>query len=197
MQHNEPVPIIFVTGGLGSGKSTFTRICAKNGFETLSADEIVDDLYENNREMVLRLKKLLGADIVDEDGVVSKSKIAERVFSDSTLLKEVESIIHPLVREVLNQHAKNADFLFYEIPVVSEQTDLSNADYVVVITADEATRINRAVSRGMKLEDAEKRIAAQQNNSFSHPRIIEIPNNGSVESFEELVNRFLKDILND
>lgn len=197
MQHNEPVPIIFVTGGLGSGKSTFTRICAKNGFETLSADEIVDDLYANNREMVLRLKKLLGADIVDEDGVVSKSKIAERVFSDSTLLKEVESIIHPLVREVLNQHAKNADFLFYEIPVVSEQTDLSNADYVVVITADEATRINRAVSRGMKLEDAEKRIAAQQNNSFSHPRIIEIPNNGSVESFEELVNRFLKDILND
>lgn len=197
MQHNEPVPIIFVTGGLGSGKSTFTRICAKNGFETLSADEIVDDLYANNREMVLRLKKLLGADIVDEDGVVSKSKIAERVFSDSTLLKEVESIIHPLVREVLNQHAKNADFLFYEIPVVSEQTDLSNADYVVVITADEATRINRAVSRGMKLEDAEKRIAAQQNNSFSHPRIIEIPNNGSVESFEELVNRFLKDISND
>lgn len=197
MQHNEPVTVIFVTGGLGSGKSTFTRICAKRGIKTLSADEIVNDLYEKNLLMVEKLKSVLGDEIVRLDGKVDKAIIASKIFSEPKLLEQVEAIIHPLVREEILEQAKSAENLVYEIPIINEKSDLSIADYLVVISISETEQINRAVSRGMSRDDALARIDAQRKNVFKYDNAVIISNEGSPTDFDLAVNEFLDRVIHD
>lgn len=197
MQHNEPVAVIFVTGGLGSGKSTFSNIAAKRGVKTLNADVIVDELYRTDLDLIERLKILLGQDIVDEKNQILKSKIAEKIFNSSTLLRKVEELVHPLVRGYLLHEIAKSPTLVFEIPIINESTDLTPANHLVVITADEPLQLKRAIARGMTQEDAQKRIATQKRNPFTVPSAIYIANNGSFEEFENAVNKFLDTVIND
>ena len=197
MHHNEPVAVIFVTGGLGSGKSTFSSIAAKRGIKTLNADAIVDELYRTDLDLIERLKILLGQDIVDDKNQILKSKIAEKIFDSRSLLKKVEELVHPLVRGYLLHEIANSPTLVFEIPIINESTDLTPADYLVVITTDEHRQVKRAIARGMTQEDAEKRIAMQKLNAISVPSAIYIPNNGSFEEFEKSVDKFLDTVIND
>ena len=191
MQHNEPVSVVFVTGGLGSGKSTFTKIAAKLGAQVLDADKVVADLYRDDKEMVSALVEILGPDILDTDGLVDKKKVAAKIFSNSNLLHEVESIIHPRVRKVLEETAKHCDLLFYEIPIINASTNLDVADYVVVIDAPETLRVQRAIDRGMTKEDALARISQQSKNSFIPAKAIQIENVGNLEELEKNAMEFL------
>lgn len=197
MHHNEPVAVIFVTGGLGSGKSTFSKIAAERGIKTINADAIVDELYRTDLDLIERLKILLGQDIVDDKNQILKSKIAEKIFNSSILLRKVEELVHPLVRGYLLHEIANSPSLVFEIPIINESTDLTPADHLVVITTDEPLQVKRAIARGMTQEDAEKRIAIQKLNSFSVPSAIYMTNNGSFEEFEKAVNRFLDTVIND
>jgi dephospho-CoA kinase len=191
LQHNEPVSVVFVTGGLGSGKSTFTKICEKLGAQVLDADKVVADLYRDDKEMVSALVEILGPDILDTDGLVDKKKVAAKIFSNSNLLHEVESIIHPRVRKVLEETAKRCDLLVYEIPIINASTNLDVADYVVVIDAPETLRIQRAIDRGMTKEDALSRISQQAKNSFIPAKAIQIKNVGNLEELEKNAMEFL------
>lgn len=191
MQHNEPVSVVFVTGGLGSGKSTFTKMCSNLGAQVLDADKVVADLYRDDKEMVIALVEILGPDILDTDGLVDKKKVAAKIFSDSSLLQEVESIIHPRVRKVLEETAKHCDLLVYEIPIINASTNLDVADYVVVIDAPETLRIQRAIDRGMTKEDALARISQQAKNSFVPEKAIQIENAGNLEDLEKRAIGFL------
>lgn len=183
--------VVFVTGGLGSGKSTFIKICANLGAQVLDADKVVADLYRDDKEMVIALVEILGPDILDTDGLVDKKKVAAKIFSDSNLLQEVESIIHPRVRKVLEETAKHCELLVYEIPIINASTNLDVADYVVVIDAPETLRIQRAIDRGMTKEDALARISQQAKNSFLPEKAIQIENAGNLEDLEKRAIGFL------
>ena len=197
MQHNAPVTVVFVSGGLGSGKTLFTQLCAKHGAKTLNADEIVKDLYESDSQMLHELQEILGPEIVDRNGVVNKKLIASKIFSRDSLRQEVEAVIHPRVQSRLLNESNNSELLVYEIPVLNSKTNLDLADYVVVVDAPEELRIERAVTRGMDIEDAKSRINAQKSNLIVPENAIVISNTGSQEELEESAVKFLAMVAND
>lgn len=189
--------VVFVTGGLGSGKSTFTKICAKFGAQVLDADKVVSDLYREDKEMVQEIVEILGTDILATDGSVDKKIVAAKIFSNSDLLHKVESIIHPRVRNALEEVARDTDLLVYEIPIINPSTNLDIADYVVVLDTPESLRIERAINRGMTREDALARISQQMKNSFVPEKAIIIENAGDLEELEKSAIKFLNTVKHD
>ncbi len=197
MQHNAPVSVVFVSGGLGSGKTLFTQLCAKHGARVLNADEIVKDLYSTDPQMLNELQEILGPEIVDQDGEVDKKLIASLIFSNDALRQKVEAVIHPRVQKRLLNESKSTDLLVYEIPVLNSRTNLSLANYVVYVEAPEGLRLERAVERGMDFEDAKSRIEVQRSNTYVPENAILIQNSGSVDELEKSVINFLAKVSND
>ncbi|MFM1786637.1 MAG: hypothetical protein RL228_587 [Actinomycetota bacterium] len=197
MQHNAPVSVVFVSGGLGSGKTLFTQLCAKHGAKVLNADEIVKELYSKDSQMLSELQEILGPEIVNQDGEVDKKLIASLIFSNDTLRQKVEAVIHPRVQNRLLNESKSTDLLVYEIPVLNSRTNLSLANYVVYVEAPEGLRLERAVERGMDFEDAKSRIEVQRSNTYVPENAILIQNSGSVDELEKSVINFLAKVSND
>ena len=91
-------PVIGLTGGMGSGKSTVLAMFRKKGAFVLDADAIVKELLDKNKSVKDRIKKEFGPETVDAGGNVNKRTLARRVFSSARQRKKLERILHPLVR---------------------------------------------------------------------------------------------------
>lgn len=145
--------IVFVTGGIGAGKSTALGILSDFGADTARADDIVHDLL--TRPDVQR-------EVATELGIPDSSDraaIAEIVFRDERKRKALEAIIHPLVAKEMRQRVVHgAQPLVYEVPLMPTP---AAGDIVIAIETPLEIRVNRLVERGMSESDARLRIAAQ------------------------------------
>ncbi len=159
-----PVFRIAITGGLGSGKTTFRKKFAKYGCTTLSADRLGHQILKqtNIRERLIHLwgKEILTAD----QQQIDRKKIANRVFTDSKALAILNNLLHPLIHqsylETLNR-LPPATILVYEIPLLYESYGKTNNsrqkkisqkiwndfDLVIVITATKNIRKKRMLKK--------------------------------------------------
>jgi dephospho-CoA kinase len=192
------VSVIFVTGLIGSGKSLFTKCLAELGAHAIDADKIVSELYVNNPIMVGQIEAALGVSIRDRSGSVDKKLVANKIFSDDTLRKAIERIIHPLVRARMQEIvAENSQVYVYEIPVITSDTDLSLASKIVVVEAPESLRKERLIARGMEVADIDARMGSQARNSFSIESAIHISNSGSIEDLQSVAKSLYNQVQND
>jgi dephospho-CoA kinase len=89
---------VAVTGPFASGKSTLVRLLGElPGTETASADEIVHHLLKNDRHTISRIIERFGEDVRGSDGIDRKA-LGREVFGDAGALRNLEEILHPLVR---------------------------------------------------------------------------------------------------
>ena len=190
--------VIFVTGRIGSGKSVFTKCLQDLGATVVDADKIVADLYEKNPQMVAEIEKVLGRSIRDHSGNVNKEIIAQQIFADDELRKNIERIIHPLVRKEMESSISKSNGVYvYEIPVVTADTDLKLATKIVVIDAPEELRRKRLIQRGMHLADIDARIASQSRNQVQIKDAIYISNTSSLEDLKQAAHSIYLDVLDD
>jgi dephospho-CoA kinase len=186
------MPVIFVFGNIGSGKSEFCADLRDLGATVIDADALVASLYETDHEMVSQIEFLLGLALRHPDGSVDKQTIALKVFADASLRADVESIVHPRVAERLKQIllASSADVVIYEVSALKETSDTTLADLLVEVVADVAIRRNRLLARGMSATDAEARIRAQEADaSRNRRRDVVVTNNGSREELMSQAQR--------
>ncbi len=129
----------------------------------ISADEVVADVYENQPDVLSRIEQVLGKNIRKPNGTLDRVAMANVIFSSPHLRSEVEAIVHPKVREVLQAHlnASSAPVKVYDVPIVRERDAL--ADVMVNVVAPEDVRLSRLTSRGMSDHDARMRMDAQAN----------------------------------
>ena len=145
--------IVFVTGGIGAGKSTALHIFADLGAHTERADDIVHQLLAQS-DVQQEVASLLGIPDASD-----RAAIAEIVFGDASKRTALEAIIHPRVaREVMLRAAGSSEPLVYEVPLLPNPGE---GDLVIVIDAPDAIRLQRLVERGMSDENAKRRMAAQ------------------------------------
>ena len=94
--------IIGITGGVGAGKSEILSFIRKNyPSEIYLADEVAHKIKEKGEPCYEQLVTLLGREILDEDGQINKLKMAAIIFEDEKILKKVNEIIHPCVKEYI------------------------------------------------------------------------------------------------
>lgn len=141
---------VAITGGIGAGKSEALAAFARLGAATVSSDEIVHHLLRNDDDVKRAITERLGEDVLDDDGGVDRSKVAERVFADRRQLAWLEALLHPLVsseyltwREQLGRLPNPPDVAATEVPLLFESGAQKNFDTVVVITAPENVRRQR------------------------------------------------------
>ena len=147
------VPFVGLTGGLGAGKSTALGALADLGAATLSTDAVVHELLatEELRELIV---ERLGREVAP-DGVLDRSRIAERVFGDDEARSWLEGVLWPRVgQRVASWRAglEDADpqprAAVVEVPLLFESGMESGFDATIAVIADEAIRETRAGARG-------------------------------------------------
>jgi dephospho-CoA kinase len=158
--------LVGLTGGIGAGKSTVARMLGERGAVIVDADELAGRALEPGTPSFRRICELFGEDVVRADGRLDRGAIAARAFEDPEKRTALESIVHPEVfrglAAVVEAHRSTDDVIVFDVPLLVETGFQEAVDVVVVVTAPEATRIDRvARARGMSTAQARARMAAQ------------------------------------
>ncbi len=141
--------IIGLTGGIGSGKSTIANYIASKGIPVYIADEEAKKLMELP-EVITSVKSIFSENVLDKFGKLDRKKIADLVFNSPTQLPQLNNIVHPLVKnhfiEWLKIHS-NAPYVIKEVAILFETGGNTACDKVILVTAPEEIRIERAMKR--------------------------------------------------
>ena len=156
--------LVGFTGGIASGKSTVAAMLSKYDNEIIDADEIAREVVLPGTVGLSKVVAEFGPQILEEDGSLSRAKLAKLVFEDPEKRLALEGILHPLIRartlERISQ--SKSDILIYIVPLLVEAKVDHPFDLVVTIEAGSENQIQRLVeNRGMSTEGAIARIAAQ------------------------------------
>ena len=184
---------VAVTGGLSCGKSSVCRIFKDLGAYVVSADDIVHQLLTPETIPGKKVIELIGSDIV-VDHQLDRSKIAQKVFGNLHLLKSLEQILHPAVRDEIEKYYQQAvregkaTLFVAEIPLLFEAFS-SCYPITIAVTADKEACIRRFTqSSGYNREEYEKRMARQLTPEEKAQRATYvIPNDGTMADLRQAV----------
>lgn len=162
------MPLIALTGGIASGKSTIARRLAEHGAVIVDADQIVRDVQAPGSPVLDRIAETFGADVIAPDGALDRAALGARVFGDAELLKRLNAIVHPAVRAESQRRFERAvaddpqAVVVYDVPLLVEARVDDPWDTIVVAHAPASERLRRLVElRGMDERAAQERIDAQ------------------------------------
>ena len=185
---------IGLTGGIGSGKSTASRLLAERGAVIVDADRIAREVLEPGTPGLGAVAAAFGDGVLTADGALDRPALAAIVFSDPEARARLDGIVHPLIRsrsaELIAAAPPDA-VLVNDVPLLVETGGAGSYDLVVVVEADEETRIARLVQRGLTAEDARARIAAQATDDQRRAVAdVVLDNSGPLEALTAQVDRF-------
>jgi dephospho-CoA kinase len=161
------VPLIALTGGIASGKSTVARRLAALGAVVVDADVLAREVVEPGEPALEQIRATFGDEVLREDGTLDRAALGRIVFADPERRHLLNGIVHPAVlarsqalfREALERDP--AAVVVYDVPLLDAR-GVAEFDRVVVADAPAEVRIDRLVRlRRMSEEDARARVAAQ------------------------------------
>lgn len=144
--------IIGVTGGIGCGKSEVLKYLKEAwNAELIQLDEVSRELTLPGGECVEDVISLLGQEVVNEDGSLNRGRMAEIVFADEKLRRQLNAIIHPAVKKktiglLKAMREKGSPLAVIEAALLLEDNYDAICSEIWYIYADEATRYRRLVS---------------------------------------------------
>lgn len=144
---------IAVTGGIGSGKNLVGKTLSRLGCKIFDTDDMVHQLYKTDPNMKRDIISLFGNSVIDQNGDISREKLAEKVFSGAENLKRLTEIVHPRVRkEIFNLFNKlekenYKGCVVIMVPQLIEAGMQDDFDKVILVVAKEEIRINRCKTR--------------------------------------------------
>jgi dephospho-CoA kinase len=155
---------IGLTGGIGAGKSTVSAAFNECGGIIVDGDVIAREVVEPGTEGLAALVDAFGEDILLPGGALNRPALAAKAFVDDEQRTKLNGIVHPLVarrREEIIAAVSDDAVVVEDIPLLVETGLAPMFPLVVVVHADEETRVERLIKRGMGEADARARIAAQ------------------------------------
>lgn len=159
-------PVIVLTGGIASGKSTVAQMLAELGGEIISADGLAREVLQSGSPGWREVVALWGPEILTPAGEINRAALGRKVFADENERRRLETITHPkiyaLMEERLATACRRAPFVVLEIPLYFETGRVPPASEVWVVYVDRATQLARLMERsGLSREEAEARLEAQ------------------------------------
>jgi dephospho-CoA kinase len=159
---------IGLTGGIGMGKSTVAQIFRDLGVPVIDADQISLDLTGPGTSSLREIVKVFGRSVLDDAGKLDRKKMANIVFNNPQELKKLEDILHPKVREEVQNRKKELEgqgfqYAIYDVPLLFEKNLSSQFDKVISVLTDAQTQVERIQSRNKNWDGKEihRRIQTQ------------------------------------
>ena len=177
-----------LTGGIGAGKSTVADMFSKLGAVVIRSDELARQVIEPNTPGFQKVLSRFGNQILQENGSIDRQKLAQIVFNDQNSLKDLEEIIHPLVRNKTNELIDSQTpetIVVNEVPLLLEKKMEKMFDFLVVVISSEKNRINRLQKRGISEPEAKKRMSLQVSDEARKSSAdFLITNDGNIDQLE-------------
>ena len=176
-----------ITGKIGSGKSTLSDIARSHGIRVLDADTIAKEVMSANPEVREKIQSIFGEKAYS-DGVLNRSFLASKIFTDDSLRIKLEEIVHPVTLQVFEEEfhkAKQGEIIGLESAILF-QTGLDEIfDAVILVDAKDENVISREAASGkFSREDITNRLEQQNyQNEWIEDADFVIANNGSKEDF--------------
>lgn len=157
--------IIGLTGSIGMGKSTVSKQFAALGAKTVSADALVHQLMEKNRQVIAKIGKEFPSAV--NAGKIDRKILGKIVFADKAKREVLENILHPLVVKLEKKFVKKqirlgAKLVVLDIPLLFETGADGRVDLSVVVTAPKAVQRRRVLERAGMSEERFKQILKNQ-----------------------------------
>lgn len=186
-----------ITGGIGSGKSSVLSILKDSGYDTLSSDQIVFELYRTHRVKLL-LKKMFPNAVSGEKRLrINRGEISKQVFVDKNKHELLTKTITPLVLDEILKRAKRTNKpLFVEVPLLFECDYQGYFDNVLVVMRDKNARIESVKTRSNLTEE---QILARMSNQVDYDKkdlssYIVIKNNCDIITLKDRVLKIAKEL---
>ena len=156
---NKPIKIIGITGLIGSGKSTVTKLFQEYDVEVIDADKISRSALEINTSAYKKTVETFGLEIVNDDLTINRAKLREITSSSKDKMKLLEDIIHPYVLEKTLDGIKSSKskYVILDVPLLFEVKMDKLCDLTIFVNTKEDVRIQRLEKRAtMPLKDAKR-----------------------------------------
>jgi dephospho-CoA kinase len=164
------IPLIGLTGGIGSGKTTVSDLLAELGAGIIDTDLISHQITGPGGAAIPLIVKAFGADFIDPQGALIRTKMRAIVFEDPNARQVLEQITHPLIQQETAKQAfelakSGVPYLVFVVPLLIESGFwVKLIDYLVVVDCPEETQIQRVMHRNnMTRSDVENILKAQAN----------------------------------
>ena len=181
--------IIGLTGGIGSGKSAAANFFQNEGISVIDTDQLARKVIEKDTSGYSKVVDSFGANILDNNDSIDRAKLREEVFHDNEKRKILESITHPLVRELMVQKisSSTSPYSIIMVPLIFETNSAKNYDRVLVIDCDVEIQLERAMARDENSADLIQKIIDSQCSRSERLSIANdvIPNNNSIEDLKK------------
>ena len=186
-QKNPEIPVVFgVTGPIGAGKTTVSKIIAKQGFRLLDCDEIVHELYKKE-EVQVQLKKVI-PDLQIKNNDIDRVWLKTFLIKNPKKKKQLEKIVHSLVVEYIEKEIKHS-----KVPIIIEATFLFETelyqlcDVTIFVDSTKEEQIKHLKSRN---DDVEKALMLNANFNYKNKEkaTMIIINDNDVASLEKQIN---------
>ncbi len=162
------IPLIGLTGGIGSGKTAVSDMLGELGAGIIDTDLISHQITAPGGKAIPLIANAFGADFIDPQGALIRSKMRALVFEDPSARKVLEQITHPLIQEETSKQAlklakSGAPYLVFVVPLLIESGSwVKLIDYLVVVDCSEETQIQRVMHRNnMTRSEVENVLKAQ------------------------------------
>ncbi|WP_126453542.1 dephospho-CoA kinase [Sulfuriflexus mobilis] len=185
--------VIGLTGGIASGKSAVAAEFASLGAPVIDADLIARELVEPGMPALAKVCQRFGHSILLENGELDRAALREIIFDDAQARHDLEAILHPLIRQTIEQRLTTLDacYCIVVIPLLAESGAWPILDRVLVVDCPEALQRQRLQQRDQVDEAlAERILAAQASREERRARADDvIDNSGSREQLQSAVRQ--------
>ncbi len=162
------MPLVALTGGIASGKSTIARRLADHGAVIVDADQIVRDVQQPGSPVLAAIADEFGARMLRSDGSLDRAALGAAVFGEPDAVARLNAIVHPAVREESARRFAQTfardprAVVVYDVPLLVEARVDDPWELIIVAHAPAEVRLRRLVDlRGMSESDAAARLASQ------------------------------------
>lgn len=191
--------ILGVTGSVGTGKSTVSRLFEKKGAIRVDADHLAHEAIQKGKTPYRSVIRFFGKEILRKGGVIDRGRLARVVFKDRKKLEELNARIHPFVLRRMKEEIRKAlrrkkrAFVVVEVPLLHEKRLSGMFDKVLTVSCTASVRKKRWVQQGRLLRELKERCASQLPLSYKvkHSDFI-IDNSGSVRETRAQVGHIWK-----
>lgn len=158
--------VIGLTGGIASGKSTVSELLSAHGFKIVDADIASRQAVEKGTKGLERVKEAFGEQAIDENGEMNTAYVGEVVFNQPEKRLELNEIVHPIVREIMEkekaQYLSEGYHVIMDIPLLFENNLQDTVDEVWLVYTSESIQIDRLMERNnISMEEAKARVYSQ------------------------------------
>lgn len=190
---------IGLTGGIASGKSTVADLFARMGVPIIDTDVIARQVVQLGKPALDEIRAAFGDDVFDAHGQLDRASMRRIIFSDADQREQLESILHPRIRdETISQViAAGGPYQIIVVPLLVGSPMLDVIDRVLVVDCDEDTQLARLMERDVETVSQARRILAAQSSREDRLRIADdvIPNDQDIaetrSQVDDLHDRYL------